>query len=246
MPTTDHELSIAATVLDLAHRSTDFDPLELLHDLTAQTHALLPVRWTSVTVLDPMGGSDQVLYVTASDEQCRQLVETQLDLDEGPCLDSSRSQQLLPLTLLSQAGQARWPRFTTHARAMGITAAAAVSLRLPHLQLGALNLFMTGPPYVSTQDLRLAQILANATATALSHRNELADKQKVISQLQTALDSRIVIEQAKGILSARLGIGIDEAFTLLRAHARNRQQKITVLATRIAQGDVPTELDPTR
>ncbi|MFI6642423.1 ANTAR domain-containing protein [Streptomyces sp. NPDC050504] len=246
MPTTSRELAIAEAVFGLVHRPADFDPLELLHDLTAHACALLPVRWSGITVLDPVNGEDHVLYATASDERCRELVEIQFDLDEGPCLDSSRSQRPLPLTPLSGVGQERWPRFAPLARRLGVTAAAAVSLRLPHLQLGALNLFMTHPPYVTAHDLRLAQTLADVTAVALSHRHELADKQKAIAQLQTALDSRIVIEQAKGVLAARLGTGMDEAFTLLRAHARSRQQKITDLATQIARGNTPAELDPTR
>ncbi|MER6693865.1 GAF and ANTAR domain-containing protein [Streptomyces minutiscleroticus] len=235
---TEREAHIAQAVLDLAHRPADFDPLELLHDVTAQAVALLPVRGASITVLD----QDAVSYVTASDEVCRQLTEDQIDLDEGPCLDSARTRQPLEPTVLTE----RWPRFAYRAQAEGVTAVAAVSLRLPQMLLGALNLFLTRPPYLGGPDMQLAQTLADTTGTTLAHRHELADKDTVLTQLQTALDSRLVIEQAKGVLAGRLGIDMDEALARLRATARSRRQKLTDLAARIACGNVPGDLHPTR
>ncbi|KOT95787.1 transcription antitermination regulator [Streptomyces sp. NRRL F-5755] len=246
MTTTTREVLIAHGVLDLARRRAGFDPLELLHDLTAQAVALLPVRSAGITVLKPDGTS--VVYVTASDELCLALEEDQSELNEGPCLDSARSRRPLPVLSLSEPpGSIRWPRFAPRARRAGITAVAAVNLHLPQLSLGALNLLMAGPPYPGGQDLRLAQTLADAAGAALAFRQELADKDQVLDQLQTALDSRLVIEQAKGVLSARLGVGMDEAFQRLRAHARSRQQKLTDLSARITRGDVPADLlTPTR
>ncbi|WP_320782097.1 GAF and ANTAR domain-containing protein [Streptomyces sp. CRN 30] len=246
MPTTDRELRIADAVLDLSRRTADFDPLELLHDLTAQACALLPVRSTGITVLEHRGDAERVTYATASDELCRQLVELQFDLGEGPCLESSRSRRPLPLVLLAGRGRDRWPRFAPYAREMGVTAVAAVSLRLPRMLLGALNLFMTGPPYVDLRDLRLTQSLADATAASFADRHDAADEAIVIGRLRTALDSRLVVEQAKGVLSARLDVDMDDAFAWLRAHARARHQNITVLATRIARGDTPDDLLPAR
>ncbi|MGW7414752.1 ANTAR domain-containing protein [Streptomyces sp. NPDC054863] len=241
MSTTDREVRIAQAVLALTHLRADFDPLELLHDLTAQAVALLPVRCAGITVLDHHG--DSSLYVTASDERCLALEEDQAELNEGPCLDSARSQQDLPVTSLTgPPGTTRWPRFALRAREAGITAVAAVSLRLPNGTVGALNLLMAAPPCPSSRDLQLARTLSEATSAALAHRQRLADKDQLAGQLQIALDSRLIIEQAKGVLTARLGVGMDEAFQRLRVHARSRQQKLTELSTLIVRGDVPAGL----
>ncbi|RCH59662.1 ANTAR domain-containing protein [Streptomyces sp. SDr-06] len=246
MTTTDRETRIADAVLDLAHRPADFDPLELLHDLTGQVVALLPVRCAGVTVLDR--DTHEPVHITASDEVCLALEQEQSTLGEGPCLDSARARRPLPLTsLTSPPGTVRWPRFAPYARQAGITAVAAVSLRLPQMSLGGMNLMMARPADVSGRDLRLARTLADAAAVALAHQQQLADRDAVLAQLQRALDSRLVIEQAKGVLSARLQVSMDQAFQRLRAHARSRQQKLTELSARIARGDVPAELlDPVR
>ncbi|GHE47153.1 transcriptional regulator [Streptomyces longispororuber] len=247
MSTTDREMRIAAAVLDLAHRPAGFEPLDLLHDLTTHARALLPVLCAGVIVLDPLDGNKQAAHVTAPDDLCRRIVEFQVDAGEGPCLDSARSQRQLPLTLLTQSGPfpSGWSRFACYARERGITAVATATLRLPGLLLGALSLFMAGPPYCTASDLRLAQTLADAAVAALSGRQALAHQQETIDQLQHALDSRVVIEQAKGILSVRLGVSVDEAFARLRGHARSRRQKIALLASQIAQGGGPPELNPT-
>ncbi|GHE69305.1 transcriptional regulator [Streptomyces longispororuber] len=246
MPTTDREARIADAVLDLVHRRADFDPLELLHDLTGQVVALLQVRCAGVTVLDR--DTHEPVHVTASDELCLALEQEQSALGEGPCIDSARARQPLPVTpLTGPPGSVRWPRFAPYARRAGITAVAAVSLGLPQMALGGMNLMMTHPAGVSDQDLRLARTLADAAAVALAHQQQLIDKDTVLAQLQRALDSRLVIEQAKGVLSASLHLSMDEAFQRLRVHARSRQQKLTELAARIARGDVPAELlDPSQ
>ncbi|MFD7713545.1 ANTAR domain-containing protein [Streptomyces sp. NPDC059785] len=237
---TERELQLSQAVLELVHRPADFDVLQLLHDLTAHAAAFLPVRGVGITVLDEDG---DIAYLTASDETCRRLEQDQLDLDEGPCLDSARTRVPLPVTLLtSREASTRWPRFTSRALTKTITAVAALPLHTPDLMFGALNLLMTRAPYADDRDLALARLLADAATIALTHRHEVSTREQVVHQLRTALDSRLVIEQAKGVLSARLGLSIDEAFTLLRAHARAHQQKLTALATRVALGDIPDAL----
>jgi len=240
MTSTEREILIAHAVFDLSLRPTGFDPLELLHDLTAQTVALLPVECAGVTVLN-LGG--RVVYATASDERCLTLEEDQHELNEGPCLDSARGQRPLPVTSLAgPPGTTRWPRFAARAQEAGISAVAAVLLRLPDIPLGALNLLMTGPPYPSGRDLRLAQTLADATSAALSSRRQFVDKDQVLARVQTALDSRMVVEQAKGVLYERLGVSMDDALQRLRVHARSRQQKLTELSAQVVRGEAPAAL----
>ncbi|GCD44733.1 GAF and ANTAR domain-containing protein [Streptomyces paromomycinus] len=238
MFTTEREARIAQVVIDLVHRPADFDPLELLHDLTARAVELLPVRGASITVLD----DGRVSYITASDEVCRELTENQVDLYEGPCIDSARTRKPLEPAALDE----RWPRFAPYAHEAGISAMAAVSLRLPQTLLGALNLFMTHLPCMGGPDLQLAQTLADTTGLTLAHRHELADKNTVLAQLQTALDSRLTIEQAKGMLAGRFGIDMDEAFARLRNHARYQQRKLSDVAAQVARGDVPDAFRPAR
>ncbi|OKI02161.1 transcription antitermination regulator [Streptomyces sp. CB02923] len=241
MSTTEREVRIAEAVRDLVYRSADFDPLELLHDLTDLATALLPVAGAGVTILDDLG---RVEYATASDERCRRLEEVQIELDEGPCLDAIRDGTVMPPASLSGPAAMRWPRFARRARRAGITAVAAVPLRTPGFTAGALNL-MSGQdaePVPTPDDLRIAQALADATAACFGHQHDLNSQAVLIEQLSTALDSRLVIEQAKGVLSERLRVSLDDAFERLRAHARARQRKLTDLAADVARGEVPAEL----
>ncbi|MEN2416942.1 ANTAR domain-containing protein [Streptomyces rimosus] len=241
MPATPREVRIAEAVRDLVHRAADFDPLELLHDVTGHTTALLPVAGAGVTVLDDLG---RVEYATASDERCRRLEDDQIELNEGPCVDATRDGTAVPTAVLTGPAAMRWPRFARRARRAGITAVAAVPLRTPALTVGALNLMVEQDTEALPDgtDLRLAQALADATASCFGHRHDLHDQAVLIEQLTTALDSRLVIEQAKGVLSERLRISLDDAFHRLRAHARARRRKLTDLATDVAHGTVPDEL----
>ncbi|MEW2387053.1 ANTAR domain-containing protein [Streptomyces venezuelae] len=159
-------------------------------------------------------------------------------------MDSTRTGHLLPPVLLRAERRSRrlWPRFTPRALAAGITCMAAVPLRTVQHPLGALNLLSTGR-VPTREDLCLAQALAEATGICLQHRQTMLAKDEIIGQLETALESRIVIEQAKGVLVSRLGIDADEALARLRGHARARRQKLTELAAEIAHGSVPADLD---
>ncbi|WP_420031396.1 GAF domain-containing protein [Streptomyces sp. cg28] len=209
--------------------------LDLLHDLTAYAVDLGQVTSAGVTVLDEGGHVD---YLTASDEVCARLEEDQLDLDEGPCVDAARTGSMLQPVVLEPSGPAldRWPRFTPRAVAAGFTCVAAVPLRIRGLSLGSLNLLQAGPDTISHEDLQLAQLLADATGSRLHHRQTLLARDEVIAQLTTALQSRIVIEQAKGMLAARLGTDAEDAFQRMRALARSQQRKLIDLARQIAQG----------
>ncbi|MFF0744303.1 ANTAR domain-containing protein [Streptomyces sp. NPDC004111] len=241
MHTTDREVLVAEAVLDMATRTYGYDAPDLLHDLTSYVVSLVGVRAAGATVLNAAG---QVDYLTASDEVCRRLVELQLALDEGPCLDSTRAgATLAPLALgPGSPGLRRWPRFAPEALRAGITGVAAVPLRVGAHTVGSVNLLGDGSAVPSAPDLRLAQVLADAAGAWLQYRLLLRSRDEVVEQLQNALRTRVVIEQAKGALAARLGIGVEEAFARLRAHARARQEKLHDLAVRVARGAVPAEL----
>ncbi|MER5949615.1 GAF and ANTAR domain-containing protein [Streptomyces sp. NPDC001904] len=244
MSAAPRDLLLARAVLDLASRPDGLDPLELLHDLTDYAVRLARVQSAGVTVLDETGHVD---YLTASDTVCARLEEAQLDLDEGPCVDSARTGSVLRPVLLHPADAAfeRWPRFTPWALAAGYSSVAAVPLRIREDSLGSLNLLQTGARTISSVDLHSAQLLADAAGSRLNHQQTLLDRDEVITQLTSALESRIVIEQAKGMMAARLGIDVDDAFRRMRALARSRQQKLIDLARQITQGSIPADADRT-
>lgn len=244
MSATRDDVRAARAVLDLGSRADGFDVLELLHDLTAYAVGLLGVGSAGVTVLNRSG---QVDYLAASDETCRRLQEDQLELDEGPCLDSARTGRMLTPVLLhaDRHSRRRWPHFTSRALRAGITSVAAVPLRTPRNPLGALNLLSSGR-VPTREDLCLAQALADAVGICLRHRQDLLTREETIGQLEEALESRVVIEQAKGVLASRLGVDVEEAFARLRRHARSRRLKLTELADQIARGAVPADLDVAR
>jgi hypothetical protein len=192
---------------------------------------LLDVSAAGVLLADPAG---DLRVMAASSEQVRLLELFQLQNDQGPCLDCYRSGQPVRVTDLS-AVEARWPRFTAQARQQGFSAVLALPMRLRHDVIGAMNLFATTPG-LDAADIQIAQALADvATIGILQHRaHRQADT--VVTQLQTALDSRVLIEQAKGILAERLGVTMEEAFTTLRGHARANHRHLSELARAIVAG----------
>ncbi|MFF0746931.1 GAF and ANTAR domain-containing protein [Streptomyces sp. NPDC004111] len=235
------EVIVAEAVFDLASRADGFGVLELLHDLTGHVVGLLGVCSANVTVLNESGGVD---CLAASDETCRRLAEDEIELDEGPCLDSTRTGRALDPVLLRAAHPAfhRWPHFTPRALRAGITSIATLPLVVPPYPLGALGLLSTAR-VPTREDLRLARVLADAAGASLQYRQALLAKDAAIGQLETALESRVVVKQAEGMLVARLGLDADSAFAWLRGHARSRQQSLIDLATRIVQGDLPADID---
>lgn len=245
MPATEREVQIAEAMLDLADRVADFDVLDLLHDLTDHALTLLPVQGAGITIVDDRGW---VRYATASDERCRELEEIQIELGEGPCLDSTRSSEsLFPVAFGDGGpGAGRWPRFARHAHLAGVIAIAAVPLRTSEVTIGALNLINTAQPFVTSLDLHVAQALASATTACFVHKHRLRGQSEIVEQLQGALNSRVAIEQAKGVLSERFGISMDEAFARLRGYSRTRRLILRDLAIDVAQGNGPTELRSVR
>jgi GAF domain-containing protein len=223
---------LSATFVELADTLVgDFDVLDFLHLLTTRCTQLLDVTAAGVLLADPAG---DLRVMAASSEQVRLLELFQLQNDQGPCLDCYRSGHPVSVPDLS-AVEARWPRFTPEARRRGFTAVVALPMRLRQNIIGALNLFSTGPG-LDPADTQIAQALADvATIGILQHRAQ-RQSDTVVTQLQTALNSRVLIEQAKGILAERLGLGMNEAFSALRRHARAQHRHLSELAQAVVAG----------
>jgi transcriptional regulator with GAF, ATPase, and Fis domain len=204
----------------------DFDVIDFLHMLTDRSVRLLAASAAGVVLADPRGE----LRVAAASSEAAELVELfQIQNDEGPCLDCFRTGQPVSATGLSTRDR-RWPRFAAAAAQAGFDAVEALPMRLRDQVIGALNLFRAGSGPFDPADLRVGQALADVATIGLLQERYVRRSEAVAEQLQGALNSRVVIEQAKGKLAERLSIDMDRAFGLLRDYARNSNQQLTDVA----------------
>jgi transcriptional regulator with GAF, ATPase, and Fis domain len=222
----DAEL-LSDTFVDLADTLVaDFDVIDFLHLLTDRSAALLGASAAGVLLADPRGQ----LRVAAASSEAAGLVELfQIQNDQGPCLDCFRTAAPVAAADLTSSGQ-QWPRFAAAATAAGFAAVQALPMRLRDQVIGALNLFAITPGGLSPDELRVGQALADVATIGLLQERHLRRSETLAEQLQAALNSRVVIEQAKGKLAERNGVDMDQAFRLLRDHARNTNQRLTDLA----------------
>jgi transcriptional regulator with GAF, ATPase, and Fis domain len=212
-----------------------FDVIDFLHVLTDRSVQLLDVSAAGLLLADPRG---ELRVVAASSEAARLLELFQLQNDQGPCLDCFRTGQPVAAgDLASEA--ARWPRFAPAARDAGFAAVQALPMRLRTQVIGALNLFRVGPGAFDPVDIRIGQALADVATISLLHERSMRHSDTLNEQLQTALNSRVVIEQAKGKLAERFGLDMGQAFSLLRDHARARNLRLSALAQAFIDGSEP-------
>lgn len=203
----------------------DFDVVELLTQLTEHCVQVLDVASAGLLLADP---SRKLHLMAATSEHTRELELFQLQADEGPCLDCYATGHLVNVADLRRETQ-RWPRFVQAATAAGFVSVHAVPMRAAGFVLGALGLFGTTHRELTQADLTVGQTLAHiATVAILQER--LPSPIAVLPRLRTALTSRVVVEQAKGFLRARLDISLEEAFSLLRRYAQGNEQHLTDVA----------------
>src|SRR5450755_4524333 len=210
----------------------DFDVIDFLHLLTDRSVALLSAAAAGVVLADPRGQ----LRVAAASSQAAGLMELfQIQNDQGPCLDCFRTGQ--PVTAADLTGpDQQWPRFAAAAITAGFRAVEAVPMRLRDEVIGALNLFRAGPGPLGPAELRIGQALADVATIGLLQERNVRRSETAAEQLQAALNSRVIIEQAKGKLAERLGLDMDRAFALLRDYARSRNRRLSDLAQAFIDG----------
>ena len=218
----------------------DFDVVELLTRLADRCVEALDVAAAGLMVAGPGGD----LRVMASSSEAMRLLELfEIQAKEGPCLDCYRSgQPVVNQDLATVNG--RWPRFAAEALAAGFHSVHALPMRLRGSVIGALNLFHTDAGEMQGADVEAAQALADvATIAILQHRATL-EAQVVNQQLQNALNSRIIIEQAKGMVAERESLNMEQAFSALRNHARNHNLRLVDVAEAVIAGSLaPSALD---
>ena len=214
----------------------DFDVIDFLHVLTERCVQLLDVSAAGLLLTDQ---HNTLQVVAASSERTRLLELFQLQTDEGPCVDCFHTGQPVSVADLSSGG--RWPRFTAVASEAGFAAVHALPMRLRADVIGAVNLFGTQPGALDGEKLRIGQALADVATIGLLQQRAIRQRDTLTEQLQHALNSRILIEQAKGVLAERYHLDVADAFALLRDGARSRKRRLSELAQAIVDG---TELLP--
>lgn len=202
-----------------------FDLIDFLHTL-AQHTADVTGGAVGLVLADESGG---LHYMSASEDRARRLELLQLDLEEGPCLDCFRTGQPVVNTELKDAAE-RWPRFADQAVADGVRSVHAFPMRLRDRVIGALNVFGTDTEPLIADEIRVVQAMADVATISIIQEQAIARAEVVTEQLQAALNSRVVIEQAKGAVARALGITVDEAFTLMRDQARRDRAPLTAFA----------------
>jgi len=234
---------LSDTFVELADTMVaDFDIIDFLHMLTDRGVALLGASAAGVVLADPRG---ELRVAAASSEEAGLPELFQLQNDQGPCLECFRTGR--PVTATDLTGpDPRWPRFAQAATQAGFATVEALPMRLRGQVIGALNLFGAGPGRFDAADVRTGQALADVATIGLLHERNVRRREAVAEQLQAALNSRVVIEQAKGKLAERLGIDMDRAFTMLRDYARNTNQHLTDVARDFVTGGTAEFPPPAR
>jgi transcriptional regulator with GAF, ATPase, and Fis domain len=226
LPVSDVFVELADTLVD------DFDVVEFLHLVSARCADVLGVSAAGVLLADQRG---DLRVVAASTEQTRLLELLQLQTNRGPCPECFHTGQPVDVPDLA-AARDRWPQFVEQAEADGFCAVHAVPMRLRAEVIGALNLFSKRPGGLDQQTARLAQALADVATIGLLQARAIRHSEILAEQLQTALNSRIAIEQAKGVIAERRGLDMDDSFDLLRRAARDRNRRLSELARAVVDG----------
>ena len=236
--TDTRERDIIRAFVELSNELVDgYDVVELLVRLTARSAELLDVASAGLLLADPRGG---LHLAAASSERTHDLEMLQLQADEGPCLDCYHTGQAVIVPDLTAERQ-RWPQFTAAAAELGYASVHAVPMRLRDNVLGTLGLFGNDPGRLEADDLALAQALVHVASVAIVNEKSAADRDIVNSQLQHALTSSIVLEQAKGVLAYVGDLDMDSAFAVLRRYARDRGERLSDVAGRIVHRELPGE-----
>jgi transcriptional regulator with GAF, ATPase, and Fis domain len=232
-----NERQVAEAFVELADTLVDdFDLIDFLYRLTGRCVELLDVSAAGLLLTDQRGA---LQVVAASTERTRLLELLQLQTDEGPCPECFHSGR--PVTVTDLAAEAdRWPAFVSAASKIGFASVHALPMRLRTEVIGALNLFDTRVGAQSADTVRLGQALADVATIGLLQARAISRRDTIAEQLQSALNSRVIIEQAKGVLAERRRLDMDEAFAVLRTTARNTNRRLSELARDVVQGSEMT------
>jgi transcriptional regulator with GAF, ATPase, and Fis domain len=222
---TDVFVEMADTLVD------DFDVIDFLQTLTERCVELLEVDAAGLLLTDAHGAMQ---LIAASSEPARALEDFQLRAGQGPALECFRSGKPVMAADLSTGDP--WPFFASAATDAGFTAVHALPMRLRADVIGALDLFGADPGPLDREQVRIGQALADIATVGLLQQRAIRRGDVVAEQLQGALTSRVLVEQAKGLLAERLQVSVAEAFRILRSTARERNRRLSDLARDLLEG----------
>jgi transcriptional regulator with GAF, ATPase, and Fis domain len=206
--------------------AADFDLNDVLDQLTHACVTLLRATAAGILLADP---GSALRVVAASDESSHLLEVFQIQGQSGPCLDAVATGAPVAVPDLGKATD-RWPEFAERAGALGFRSVHAFPMRLRAEIIGAVNLFHAEPTLLAPADAHIAQALADISTISVLQLRRLRERESVAEQLQLALNSRIVIEQAKGVLSEVGHLEMGQAFDALRRYARDRNLRLSAVA----------------
>ena len=232
-----NEQQLAEAFVDLADTLvTDYDVVELMQRLSEHFVTLLDATAAGLLLADPRGN---LQVMAASAEQSRLLELFQVQNDEGPCLDCYRTGAPVQVADLAADDQP-WPAFAARALEAGFRSVQALPMRLRDEVIGTVNLFGASPGVIDDAALRVGQALADVATIGILQERALHRAEILAEQLQTALNSRVIIEQAKGLIAAKGDLSVDEAFSLLRRYARDHNRRLSELAMQLVEGRFST------
>ena len=215
--------------------ASEFDIVDFLQGLSADSVAILGAEAAGVMLADARGG---LRLIASSDERMRLLELFELQGAQGPCLDAFSTGRAVQAS--AAVSRIRWPVFAPYASDAGFQMMCAVPLRVRADVIGALNLFRDTDEPFTEAEMDIAQAMGEMAAIGLIQERAMRERSLLTEQLQAALTSRVVIEQAKGMLAEYLRITVDEAFQLLRNYARDRNRKLSQVASDVVNRKIPS------
>jgi GAF domain-containing protein len=232
MDAIDRETRIISAFVDLAHSlTTDFDEVALLHALVHDCVELLDMNAGAILLADGSGE----LHLTTSTSEAAEFVEVmQLAGSSGPCIDCFNTGNAVAVHDIADDASP-WPLFQVAALAQGFHSALATPMKLRGKVIGTLNLFSEHAGHVSEPNATVVQALADVGTIGIVQERVIREARMVEEQLHRALDSRIIIEQAKGVIASSLSLNMDQAFELLRKYSRDRNLTIRAVSQRVTE-----------
>lgn len=209
---------------------TPYDIDLALDDLANRVRDLLDIAGVGVALIK----DEKLQLATALPDEMRALENVQVETQRGPCIDALRSDEFVAVNNLRDASwRDKWPQYCRMAEEVGVHAVAGIPMRIKEQSIGAVNLYSKQVKTWSDQELFYAQTFANAASIYLLNASAFDQERELATYLQRALDSRVLIEQAKGITAEANGIKMDAAFELIRNRARSRNASIRSVAEAI-------------
>ena len=212
----------------------EFDIVEFLQSLSADSVEIIGAEAASVMLANTRG---ELRLVASSEERMRLLELFEIQSAQGPCLDAFGSGRAVQAS--GTESHVRWPVFAPRASEAGFHALCAVPMRAHADIIGSLNLFRGSDQLFSDAELEIARAMAQVATIALIQERAIRERSMLTEQLQAALRSRVVIEQAKGMLAEHLSTTVDEAFHLLNSYARDHNRRLTEVARDVVDRRIP-------